>query len=202
MLPFILLTVTRKTIFMFFDFHSAIKPKVTKNKHKKYQRTVHNRRFIPASWVPWVDTFCFQSFSVFGIADVGLWTCNRFCYSMKYQYVSTEPGHHGRHRRTVSLIHDITRWQTHTYNPWWNLYSHPICLGSGPDRPKVQGCVLASDIHRKDRQFVGFLCSCCCPRQSSVSVMPVQPKKVCIVGSGNWWVDEHFCMYIDTHRSC
>jgi hypothetical protein len=119
----------------------------------------HNRRFIRASCVPCVNIFCFQSFSVFGIADVELCTCSWYCYSMQYRSVGTDSGHHGRHRLTTSLIHDIARWQTHSYNPWWNLYPYPICLGSGPVRPEVQGCFRASDIHRKEGQLVGFLCA-------------------------------------------
>ncbi|XP_069668883.1 glycerol-3-phosphate dehydrogenase [NAD(+)], cytoplasmic isoform X2 [Periplaneta americana] len=61
-----------------------------------------------------------------------------------------------------------------------------INLGNGPVRPKVQGSFQARDIHRKQSQSVGLLRCYCCLRQFSLTVMPGKPKKVCIVGSGNW----------------
>lgn len=70
---------------------------------------------------------------------------------------------------------------------WWIFTL--ISLGNGPVRPKVQGVqglLQARYIHRKESRVVGLLRCSSCPRQLSRSVMPGKPKKVCIVGSGNW----------------
>ncbi|KAJ9575223.1 hypothetical protein L9F63_025826, partial [Diploptera punctata] len=68
-------------------------------------------------------------------------------------------------------------------NRCWNITS--INLGNGPVRPKVQGSNQARDIHRKESQSVDFP-RCYSSRLFSLAVMPGKPKKVCIVGSGNW----------------
>ena len=70
-----------------------------------------------------------------------------------------------------------------TPNRCWDITS--INLGNGPERPKVQGLFQARDIHRRQSQSVGLF-RCCRTHQFSLSVMPGKPKKVCIVGSGNW----------------
>jgi hypothetical protein len=74
-----------------------------------------------------------------------------------------------------------------TLSRWCNVSY--INLGSGPVRLNVQGSSQACVIHRKESQSVSFNCNSCL-RQLDLSVMPGKPKKVCIVGSGNWWVYE------------
>lgn len=67
---------------------------------------------------------------------------------------------------------------------WW--IPTVISLGNGPVRPKVQGLLQACDIHRKESCLVDLFSCSSCTRHLSRSVMPGKPKKVCIVGSGNW----------------
>jgi hypothetical protein len=77
-----------------------------------------------------------------------------------------------------------------TPSRWWDLPS--INLGNGPVRLKVQGSLWAGVIPRKQSQLVSLHCCYSCLRQFYLFVMPGKPKKVCIVGSGNWWVYESF----------
>jgi hypothetical protein len=79
---------------------------------------------------------------------------------------------------SIRLCSILSRWRILTL----------ISLGNGPVRPKVQGVqglLQACYIHRKESCLVGRRYSSP-PRQLSRPVMPGKPKKVCIVGSGNW----------------
>ena len=84
-----LLTIGVGNFNSFWHFHTEVKPKLgkqekcnknTRQQQQQYRHVLlvaaleHNWRLTPASWVTWVKTFGFHSFSDFRIADKVLWT--------------------------------------------------------------------------------------------------------------------------------